>query len=954
VESAVSSLLEVPSELVLRTPLVLQFLIIAMLMVLSVGAFGFPSRAHADNTTAGVSSLTPTLSGPLVATSLFQHDVENASRHYTNSTQGKEWVSSNYVRLTEYAWAVDPLEETDTNRDYYIVFASATVQAKGNYVNEQNQAHPWCLYNRDDYGSQSLTIKADTGTILSDTISPVNVGYGKEIASRGFNLGLTLSGGEGSPGVSAGISWSQTVFDWTTTVTSVNSTVVSWRSTIAAGPIPGVGDCNKSAWVWGYAAAISVDEGQTPSIEISLTGTYYVPDSSCNLPGFWDIIFLGIAGALEKYQIGCLVIPVIAQLHPVERASISTHGPMNLSLPPAVSFETNPLVGSITLNGTEFLHGQHGFFLPGKYLATAMPPESYIFDHWETYYGGHGGPNPAVFDVTGNGFLRAVFAAKLTLLTDPPDIGSISIASSVGGQCGPRHPNGDWAYVSSLPPKSDGLVVVCANAPAGYTFDHWSSTGALSYRFKANDTVSGFYLTGPSTIKAWFNPKTCCPGVIFNTNLNNNGGPALMGGSILIGTQDVTNSRLYFARGRIIEPLAVPSEGYVFDHWDLSGVSLVLQDTDCGPTCGYVGNNGSNPGLFNVTGTCCWYVTAHFALKITFETNPQGTGSISWGGCGPNHPGHQDGDWVLENPSLTLYPPNTQTICANTPAGYKFDHWTTTSPITGNWERPAFAPYNSTTQIVIWMTPFVIKAWFTSLPNNASTAPSLASAPSSLVATGQYGHVDLAWNSPLTDGGSPVTGYKVYRGDSFTGLSLVDSIGYQLWYQDASVTNGQVYYYRVTAINSVGEGPSSNTDSARPGIDRITIAPDPRSVLTGAQVQFSAFARTESGEIIQGVSFSWTTSVPSASITDAGLFKAGTIIGTFAEEVSASAAGVNGYATVIVQAPPGTRASTASLPFDSLGPWTLALIPGAVAVAIGVLGVVIYRKKTNRRLPKQP
>src|SRR5207247_5315769 len=99
--------------------------------------------------------------------------------------------------------------------------------------------------------------------------------------------------------------------------------------------------------------------------------------------------------------------------------------------------------------------------------------------------------------------------------------------------------------------------------------------------------------------KAWFNPKTCCPGVIFNTNLNNNGGPALMGGSILIGTQDVTNSRLYFARGRIIEPLAVPSEGYVFDHWDLSGVSLVFQDTDCVPTSGSVGTRCSNTCLLD-------------------------------------------------------------------------------------------------------------------------------------------------------------------------------------------------------------------------------------------------------------------------------------------------------------------------------------------------------------------
>ncbi len=205
----------------------------------------------------------------------------------------------------------------------------------------------------------------------------------------------------------------------------------------------------------------------------------------------------------------------------------------------------------------------------------------------------------------------------------------------------------------------------------------------------------------------------------------------------------------------------------------------------------------------------------------------------------------------------------------------------------------------------------------------------------------------------MSNGGSQVTGYQIYRGASFTSLSLLTSVGNQLWYQDTAVTNSQAYYYQVTAVNSVGESSPSNIDSARPGIDRVIIFPDPRSVLTGGQVQFSAVASAESGEIVQDVSFSWTTSVPGASITNAGLFKAGTVVGTFTEEVSALAEGVNGYATVIVQAPPGTR-GTANLSFDSLGPWTWALIPGAVAVAIGILGVIMYRKKTNRRLPKQP
>src|SRR2546428_5655026 len=281
----------IPSNLlVLQRARVVQFLIVAMLMILSLGTFGFPSRAQAASAPTDVSSLTPSLSGPLVATSLFQHDIENASRHYSNATTTLD--SHNYMRLTEYAWGLDPLEETDSSRDYYIVFVSAAIQANGNYYDQADgNYHSWCLYNHLGYGSQNVTIRADTGTILSNGISPVNTQYGTPIASLGFNLGLTLGGGEGSPGgVSAGISWSQTVFDWTTAVVSLNSTEVSWRTTISPGFIHGVGDCNTSAWVWGYATAISVGEGQTPSVEVSLTGTFYVPDSTCNSPGFWDII----------------------------------------------------------------------------------------------------------------------------------------------------------------------------------------------------------------------------------------------------------------------------------------------------------------------------------------------------------------------------------------------------------------------------------------------------------------------------------------------------------------------------------------------------------------------------------------------------------------------------------------------------------------------------------------
>src|SRR5438552_17687650 len=110
--------------LVFRKPRVVQFLIISILMVLSVGALGFSFRAHADGTTQGVGSLTPALRGPLIATHPFTHDIENSSRIVNGN------VLTNYLRLTEYAWALDPLEETDPSNDYYIIFVSTAIQAR--------------------------------------------------------------------------------------------------------------------------------------------------------------------------------------------------------------------------------------------------------------------------------------------------------------------------------------------------------------------------------------------------------------------------------------------------------------------------------------------------------------------------------------------------------------------------------------------------------------------------------------------------------------------------------------------------------------------------------------------------------------------------------------------------------------------------------------------------------
>ncbi len=89
-------------------------------------------------------------------------------------------------------------------------------------------------------------------------------------------------------------------------------------------------------------------------------------------------------------------------------------------------------------------------------------------------------------------------------------------------------------------------------------------------------------------------------------------------------------------------------------------------------------------------------------------------------------------------------------------------------------------------------------------------------APQLLQATASDSKVQLAWRPPLYDGGSPVAQYKVYRGTMSGNLSLLMVTDGALSLVDNAVTNGVTYRYNVTAVNAVGEGPSSNEVSATP------------------------------------------------------------------------------------------------------------------------------------------
>jgi titin len=100
-----------------------------------------------------------------------------------------------------------------------------------------------------------------------------------------------------------------------------------------------------------------------------------------------------------------------------------------------------------------------------------------------------------------------------------------------------------------------------------------------------------------------------------------------------------------------------------------------------------------------------------------------------------------------------------------------------------------------------------------------ATPVAVPGAPAGLTAAAGDGQVTLSWTAPASDGGSPVTGYRVYKGTSpggetgpVNGSALVTATGYKV----TGLVNGTTYYFRVTAVNKAGEGKPSVEAKAVP------------------------------------------------------------------------------------------------------------------------------------------
>src|SRR5262249_55790750 len=141
------------------------------------------------------------------------------------------------------------------------------------------------------------------------------------------------------------------------------------------------------------------------------------------------------------------------------------------------------------------------------------------------------------------------------------------------------------------------------------------------------------------------------------------------------------------------------------------------------------------------------------------------------------------------------------------------------------------------------------------LCNEGNATPATApGAPNLTGAAPGTNSVSLAWSAPSSNGGSAITNYKVYRSTSSGTETLLTTLGNVTSFTDSGLSNGTTYFYKVSAVNAVGESPLSLEKSATPtAVATVPGAPNLTNATGGnASVTLGWTAPADGGSPITG------------------------------------------------------------------------------------------------------
>ncbi len=164
------------------------------------------------------------------------------------------------------------------------------------------------------------------------------------------------------------------------------------------------------------------------------------------------------------------------------------------------------------------------------------------------------------------------------------------------------------------------------------------------------------------------------------------------------------------------------------------------------------------------------------------------------------------------------------------------------------------------------------------VPSPPPPTADVPGAPTLDSATAGNASVSLSWTPPELNYGSVITGYKVYRGTASGAETFLTTLGIVHAFKDSSAVNGTTYYYRVSAVNAMGEGASSNERSATPSAPTVPGAP----------------ALTSAAGGVSSVSLAWSAPASNggASITSYKIYRGTTSGG---ETLLTAVSNVNAY-----------------------------------------------------------